>query len=328
MGGVMAARLALAGETVTVLDANREHVMRMRDPGLTVELDGETMVIPLDAATRSAELAGRYDFGLITVKATALRAALEPLIARNQVDTYVSLGNGLVQDLVLEILGDQQVLIGTNSWGATNVAAGHVRQTTIAPITIGEPGGASSDALAPLAELLSHVAEVHQTPNIEGIIWSKLLLNSTFSGMGVLTGMLFKDAIVLPGAKDAAIGLWTEGYRVALAQGIHLEEVAGIDPRDLAVLEPPDRRRALDVIDVLMAKLGQTKASMLQDIERGALTEVGFINGGVVRTGERLGVATPLNAAIVTAVHDYEAGRRQPGPQHMNELVQRASLNG
>ena len=50
------------------------------------------------------------------------------------------------------------------------------------------------------------------------------------------------------------------------------------------------------------------KASMLQSLERGSVTEVDFINGAVVREGERLGVPTPVNRTLVACVKGSENG--------------------
>jgi 2-dehydropantoate 2-reductase len=49
------------------------------------------------------------------------------------------------------------------------------------------------------------------------------------------------------------------------------------------------------------------RASMLQDVLRGAPTEIGVINEAIVREGKRLGVATPINEFVVTVVRAIEA---------------------
>jgi 2-dehydropantoate 2-reductase len=48
--------------------------------------------------------------------------------------------------------------------------------------------------------------------------------------------------------------------------------------------------------------VGRSKPSMLQDMERGRLTEIDAINGAVVREGARLGVPTPYNQALLLLV--------------------------
>ena len=61
-----------------------------------------------------------------------------------------------------------------------------------------------------------------------------------------------------------------------------------------------------------MGYAGATKASMLQDVERGEKTEVDVINGGLVERGREYGVETPLNVRIVELMHATERGERGP----------------
>jgi 2-dehydropantoate 2-reductase len=48
------------------------------------------------------------------------------------------------------------------------------------------------------------------------------------------------------------------------------------------------------------------KASMLQSLEKGSITEIDFINGAVVRWGDRHGVPTPVNRTLVAAIKGAE----------------------
>jgi 2-dehydropantoate 2-reductase len=52
------------------------------------------------------------------------------------------------------------------------------------------------------------------------------------------------------------------------------------------------------------------KTSMLQSLEKGSVTEIDFINGSVVRWGERLGVPTPVNATLVSCIKGIERAMR------------------
>ena len=51
------------------------------------------------------------------------------------------------------------------------------------------------------------------------------------------------------------------------------------------------------------------RSSMLQDVDRGAPTEVDAIHGAVVRAGRRLGVPTPVNERLWTAVLALETAQ-------------------
>ena len=60
------------------------------------------------------------------------------------------------------------------------------------------------------------------------------------------------------------------------------------------------------------------KTSMLQSLEKGLPTEIDFINGSVVRAGERCGVPTPVNRTLAACMKVVEVGMRVPGyERHM-----------
>jgi 2-dehydropantoate 2-reductase len=45
---------------------------------------------------------------------------------------------------------------------------------------------------------------------------------------------------------------------------------------------------------------------MLQSLEKSSITEIDFINGAVVRWGERLNVPTPVNSTLVACIKGIE----------------------
>jgi 2-dehydropantoate 2-reductase len=320
IGGVTAAKMKGGVRRVIVLDADREHVGRMRDPGLLLDDLGEERRVQLDAHTDPSDLEGPFDFALVTLKAPHLEAALGPLAERGLAKTFVSLGNGLVQDRIAAIVGNDNLIVGTVEWGATNLGAGHLAQTTRAPFVIGEPDGETRERTRLLAEALETVADVRITQNISGQVWSKLLVNSSFSGLGAISGLLYREVVADPAGREAALAVWREGYDVGMAQEITLDEVLGVPAESLVVRGPEDRRRADEALEVAMGYAGATKASMLQDLERGAKTEVDVINGGVVERGREYGVETPLNEHVVELMHAMERGDRRPGPDVFEEL--------
>jgi 2-dehydropantoate 2-reductase len=323
IGGVVAAGLAGRGARVAVLDANREHVERMRRAGLVVDDLGQRRRVVLDAVADPAELAGPFDFGLSIVKAPALAAALTPLVERDLVETYVSLGNGLVQEQVAAIVGADRLVVGTVEWGATNLGPGRVARTTDAPFVVGEPDGAIRERTRRLADLLGAVAPVRVTSRIAAQVWTKLLVNSTFSGLGAVSGLLYREVVAREDGLELALALWREGYEVALAEGLEPEPFVGVEPARLLVDDPADPdggQRARSAVAEIMAHVGATKASMLQDLERGARTEVDVINGGVVAVAARHGLPAPLNAAVLDRVRAIERGEARPEPGALAEL--------
>jgi 2-dehydropantoate 2-reductase len=321
IGGVTAAKMTGEVDRVTVLDANEEHVERMRDEGLLIDDLGEERRVRLEARADPAELDGPFDFALITLKAPHLESALGPLRDLGLVDTFVSLGNGLVQERVAGIVGGEHLIWGTVEWGATNLGPGRLARTTRGPFIIGEPDGSVRERTRLLAGALDTVDEASVTQNIRGQVWSKLLVNSAFSGLGAISGLLYREVVGDPDGREAALAVWREGYDVGMAQNLELEDVLGVPAGSLLVVRgSQDRERADEALEVAMQQAGATKASMLQDLERGIKTEVDVINGAVVDKGREYGVETPLNARVVEMMHAMERGERRPGRDALEEL--------
>lgn len=322
IGGVTAAHLTRAGHQVVVLDANVEHVRLMREPGLLFDEQGSRSRVIIDAVTTHEELKGRFDYALITLKSLHLEAALTPLVKGGVVENYVSLGNGLVQNVVESIVGPERLVIGIVEWGATNLAPGHLKQTTVAPFVVGEVDGSLTPRVTRLAEILADAAPgTRASTAILGQIWSKLLLNSTFSGLGAVGGGHYRDVVADPVGREVAFRIWAEGYDVASALGVQLDEIFDIHPRQMVLRNDAGRADAEMALATVMSRAAPTKASMLQDLERGALTEVDVINGGVVATAEALGIPAPLNSEIVAIIHEAERRTVAPGPASYRRLA-------
>jgi 2-dehydropantoate 2-reductase len=320
IGGVTAAKMTGEVRRVAVLDANEEHVERMKGEGLLIDDLGEERRVQLDAHADPAGLDGPFDFALITLKAPHLESAFGPLLDRGLVETFVSLGNGLVQERIAGIVGGERLIWGTVEWGSTNLGPGRLARTTQGPFIIGEPDGSVRDRTRLLADALGTVDEARVTENIRGQVWSKLLVNSTFSGLGAVSGLLYREVVDDPDGREAVLALWREGYDVGQAQNLELEEVLGVPAESLVVRDPGDRERADEALGVAMQQAGATKASMLQDLERGIKTEVDVINGAVVEKGREYGAETPLNARVVEMMHAMERGERRPGRDVFEEL--------
>jgi 2-dehydropantoate 2-reductase len=298
IGGITAAQMQC---DVMVLDANVEHVARLRDPGLVYEQQGVAHTVVLDAVSGIDELDGDFDFALIAVKSPLHQEVLEPLVARSRIDTFVSLGNGLIQDRIESIVGKGNLLACVVEWGGSNVGPGRLVRDSLGGFMIGELDGSDSERSRVLARCLEPVGHVRITPNVRGMIWSKLLINSTFTGLSAVSGLRYGG--VAEQGRDAAFALWAEGVAVADAQGLELELIH-VDPHhfdETALAE-------------YMKEGGSVRPSMLQDLEAGRATEVD-VDGGVASRGREFGVPTPCNDRVVELVHSMERGERSPDPR-------------
>ena len=314
IGGITAAKLTGEVGRVVVLDANERHVARLRDPGLTYEEAGAEHSVVLDAVSSPAELDGDFEFALIAVKSPFHRAALEPLVALGSIGAFVTLGNGLIQDRIAELVGAERLLSCLVEWGGTNLGPGRLVRDTIAPMVVGELDGSERERTRLLARCLESVAEVRVTRNLRGQIWSKLLVNTALTGLSAVSGLRYGGVAEHPEGRTALYEIWAEGFAVGWAEELVLERVLDVEPRELV-----DRDDA--ALARMMAIAGNTKPSMLQDLEQGRATEVDVVNGGVAARGRAHGIATPFNDRVVELVHAMERGERSPAPGELTELV-------
>ena len=110
-----------------------------------------------------------------------------------------------------------------------------------------------------------------------------------------------------------------EGMDVCEAGGIRIEPVQGKDIVKLLNYNNPFKRAlSFMIIPIAIRKHAKLKASMLQDIEKGKLTEVDAINGAVSDYGRKVGVPTPLNDCVVEIIHAIERGERKAGPENLS----------
>ena len=71
------------------------------------------------------------------------------------------------------------------------------------------------------------------------------------------------------------------------------------------------------IIPIAIRKHAKLKASMLQDLEKGKITEVDAINGSVSDYGRKVGCPTPMNDKVVEIIHKIERGELKPSFENL-----------
>ena len=162
-------------------------------------------------------------------------------------------------------------------------------------------------------ELLEKMGTVEVEDNFIGTRWSKLLINAAFSGMSAVLGCTFGEAAGPKDSRRVVQALIKECSDVCAKGGIRIEPVQGKD-----IVKLLDYKGALKkaisffIIPIAIRKHAKLKASMLQDLEKGKLTEVEAINGAVSDYGRKVGCPTPMNDKVVEIIHKIEKGELKP----------------
>ena len=293
LGCAIGGTLAAAGSDVTLIDPFQAHVDAINRDGLRMKVGDSERIVRVRAALDAAKLEAP-DLLIVLVKSFHTRAAIEG--ARNIVgpDTAVmSLQNGMGHEEILsEVVGAGHVLAGKTYVGGVMLAPGHVIAGTQGKRTvIGELDGAISErANAIAAEFERADLPCEVSDNIMGVMWDKLLINVSTGALSAITGQVYGSLYAVPEIEATAIAAVAEAMAVARAGGV-----------SLSIKEPRDAW--------LMAAEGlpyEFKTSMLQSLEKGSITEIDFINGSVVRNGQKHNVPTPVNQTLVAAIKGIE----------------------
>jgi len=291
MGCLFGGRLAAVAD-VTLLDRWPEHVTAMQRDGLRItELDGRETVVPVRAVTDPAAVP-ETDLALILVKAHATRRASEwarEFLAADGLALTLQNGLGNAETLA-ELLGPERVVTGVTSHGATRLGPGLVRHAGGGPTHIAARPEIAA-RLATVAALFERAGfETHLSENLDSLVWGKLIVNVGINALAAILRIPNGQLVEIPAAAELMAQAVAEAVAVCEALAIPLPYA---DP--LAHVQQVARATATN------------QASMLQDVLRGAPTEIQVINGAIVREGEKLGLLTPVNRVILTLVRAIQS---------------------
>lgn len=315
LGTILGAFISKGGEAIELINRNKAHIDALRKNGahITGTVDFRQKV----TAYTPEEMSGVYDIIFLMTKQQhndEVVNMLKDYLATDGV--LVTFQNGLPEMQIAGILGEDRVLGCTVAWGATMKEAGVCELTSEPDALSFSLGGISSVRnrhFDKVREMLELMGTVDVEENFIGTRWSKLLINASFSGMSAVLGCTFGEAAKHHDSRRIVQALIKECIDVCKAGGIKIEPVQGKDIVKLLDYSNPVKRAfSFFIIPIAISKHAKLKASMLQDLEKGKLTEVDAINGAVSAYGRKVGCPTPMNDLVVKIIHDIENGSARP----------------
>jgi len=316
IGTYLACRLLQAGQVVTVV-ARASRVAELQRQGLRVRAGQRAWCDQPPIVERLEE---RPDLVLLATKTQDLAEACQTVLPAAEGVTAVALQNGVRGDAIAaSILGPQVVVGGIAMCAATCLEPGQV--------TVDVPGwfilgGGTPSHLRLASQTLGQAVPTFTTANLPGARWSKLISNLN-NGLAAASGLSLAELVRSPAGRTLSIRLMREGATVARAAGIHLDThlyglglpgrgftavalAQGLASNLLPRLPEPVATRLMALAGKTSVGRLQIRGSTWQSLARGRPTEVDYLNGEIVRTGQAVGVAAPYNARIVEAVHAAE----------------------
>jgi len=311
MGTVLGAFLTKNGCPVDFIDSYEEHVKALNEKGAHI-IGKVDFTVPVKAYTPD-EMEGIYDIMFLFTKQTANEVILPRLISHlNENSTVCTLQNGVPEPFVARHVGENRTVGGAVLWSATFSGPGVSELTQDVSsldhfFDIGEINGKITDRIKKIAEILNHMGMTSVSTNLMASRWGKLVNNACVSGMSAACGCTFGEVMNNEKARACVSYLGREVKACCEAEGYKLPLlVLGLSPDSLSINNQEQFDENQKMFIYMYSFAPNAKASMLQDLEKGKITEVEMINGYVSEVGKKHGIPTPFNDTVIKIVKKIE----------------------
>jgi len=285
-------KLVQAGFDVILLARGR-HLAVMQSTGLRHESEGKCRQIRVKATSDVGQLKP-CQIVILSCKMTGLAEMIDSL--RNRISPaalLLTLQNGVeAPEQVAAAFPDHAIVAGTAFIGARLEQPGYVIHSAAGGIRMGlwQQGSGEQYLPALISAFQNAGVPARQDDDPEAMLWRKLLWNCGFNAITAITRRYASDM-----AADVEMLVIV---RQAMKETVAIANICGIAMGEQDIVKH---------IEVTLA-MGPVKTSMWQDIEAGRKTEVGYINGYVVKKADALKVPAPVNRLLMSLIHAIERG--------------------
>jgi 2-dehydropantoate 2-reductase len=341
IGSYLGAFLTRAGFAPTLIDPWPEHVDKMKSAGLRASGSQGDFTVGVDAMHLTEVQGVRDPFDIIFIAMKSYDTEWATTFIKRYLSPtgfVVCAQNSINDETIARIVGyEHTVGLIMSSITVHLVEPGHVVRGAAAGrdrgydvFRVGELSGTTTPRAKQIAEMLDCIDASRVTTNLWGERWSKLATNCMGNTLTAMSGLAAADlnqiAPRFPLLRDQVV---RELVSVGLALGIDIEPIGGRPAQSWLDLPPldPSAERSASPEALSPDRPAGFPPSTLQDVRKGRKTEVDYLNGYVSRRGREVGIATPVNDAIVATLKQVESGELAPHPSNVDrvwDLVQPA----
>jgi len=292
MGSLFGAMLAEAGNEVWLYDVWVAHVQAVNKDGLAVEREGKTRTLRIDATTDPEQI-GQAELVIIFVKSTHTAVAAET--ARKlagAAGAVMTLQNGMGNaDILAEFIDPERVLAGTTSHGATMLGPGSIRHAGVGATTIGAWAATQQGRkrASRISDFFTGIGiDSDPVDDVRSVLWNKLLINIGINAITALTAIKNGRILDLEITRKLSCMAVEEAMEIAGRMNINV------------------RQDAVDHVYAVAQATAANRSSMGQDVDHRRQTEIGTINGYIVREAKRLGMQAPVNETLTALVETLQ----------------------
>ncbi|MDQ0160452.1 ketopantoate reductase family protein [Alkalibacillus salilacus] len=328
IGGVVGAYLAKAGEDVTFVDVNEEHVRAMDEQGLTIETVESEFNVPVKAYTVD-ELLQRekcLDVVILAVKAQHTEQAVQnfkPLMTEDTV--IISMQNGLTEEVIAEQVGSHRTIGSFVNLFADYQEPGLIQYGGVGSMYIGELNGEKTFRITEIQNRLKSWGNAQITDHIRGYLWSKLAYGAILTATATVDEKM-ADIIDPHDHRVMFVELASEVLRVAQQLNIEPKPFDNWEPK---TVYPGHEQRDWSAIheqfDQLVARLRtykKVKSGIWRDIAvRKRKTEVPFHLTPVIEEGKRHNLDMSLTETVLEMIMELENNQREMSWKNIETLI-------
>jgi 2-dehydropantoate 2-reductase len=298
MGSTIGGYFSLGGADVRLVDPYREHIDKINADGLNMSVNEESRIIRIRGYYAANEIGEKMDLVVIVTKGhqidTAIREAL-CLFDEHTVCMAIQNGMGNVE-ILSQYLDKSRIYASIVQLGASKPAPGMVqvlkrKESMLAcgPVSQEEP----TEGVRAITEILTRgglTAFPLTRTEINRKIWYKMTVSCTGNACCAITRLPMGLFTNCPEGTAIKSGLLEEILAVAECEG-----VTGLREITTATNYWPEDNPMYHHIP-----------STAQDVRSKRKTEIDYLNGVIVRLGQKYGIPTPCNAMITNLIHIIE----------------------
>lgn len=258
------------------------------------------------------------DVIFLTTKTFDTEAALEK-ICKKGCDPKVICFQNAVRNEAIAAEKFESVYGGIVFFGAKYLEPGIAIHTAENSLGMGRYPGGMDDFTDRICGMLTRAGfAATPYPDIMAVKWSKLFRNLS-NALFAITGQSLMEGYKYEKTRNLMADILEEARATVDAEGIEIVPIEGQQPVDKMIAslhKPGDMNFEIPGDEKMMVR-----PSTWQDLylKRGR-TEVDYLNGEIVRLGEKHGIQTPLNSLMVKIVSRMAAERVQPGAYTVEQL--------